>query len=222
MDVITEKSKPQALIDVRQMKDEEIHLFLQQHDPLFARVLKEVGILSFKTLLRPIYVALIGAVIGQKISYQAAKKIRGQLYTRIGTNFTPKMVDQLIHDHLESPSVFEPFVPKDKLEIMIRINSFLTKSCLNLQTVEDVWKLKAVHGIGDWTIKTTLLTSGLDFSVFPVEDYFLRKRVQRLFSSEYSSCGSGKSIPSVDETSRFVQRWGPYSGLYAWYLWRWF
>ena len=46
------------------------------------------------------YVALIGAVIGQVISFKKARKTRSNLYQRLGTSFTAKDVDELSDDEL--------------------------------------------------------------------------------------------------------------------------
>lgn len=180
---------------------------LMSIDPLFGEiVVKSVGPLDFASLLRPPYVALIGAIVGQKISYQSARVIRGKIYTALGTTFTREQFETW-----KDSSV----IPADKLEIITRVNEFLrTKSSDYLDREENIRSLMVIPNVKDWTVKVTLLVSGKNLDVFPSEDYFIRKRVQRLFGLP--------SIPSIGETEKIAERWAPYRGHFAWYLWRWF
>ena len=40
-----------------------------------------------------------------------------------------------------------------------------------------------VKGIGQWTVDNTLLVSMIDWDAFPLGDYFIKKRVQKLISA---------------------------------------
>ena len=181
---------------------------LTQVDPLFGEiVIKSVGPLDFTALMRPPYVALIGAIVGQKIPYQTAKQMRGKIYSALGNGFT--------REHFENWREVATIIPADKLAIITRVNDFLrTKSSDYLDTEANIRGLTVISGIKEWTVTVTLLVSGKNLDVFPSEDYFIRKRIQRLFGLT--------SIPSINETEKIAQRWAPYRGYFAWYLWRWF
>jgi 3-methyladenine DNA glycosylase/8-oxoguanine DNA glycosylase len=43
-------------------------------------------------------------------------------------------------------------------------------------------QLRCVKGIGSWTIETTILTSFLDWDIFPSGDLFIRKKIQKLYN----------------------------------------
>lgn len=169
-------------------------------DPAFQPVLNAVGRLDISSLQRPIYVALVGAILGQKISYAQAKSLRSGLYSAVGTNFQPQDLD----DWLKT-------LQSDKADIIRRLNEYLVNH--PLQTADDVRSLK-VQGIGPWTIATTLLVAGLDPDVFPSGDLFIQNRLQRLFQLP--------KRPTTKETELISQRWSPHRSTYAWYLWRWF
>jgi 3-methyladenine DNA glycosylase/8-oxoguanine DNA glycosylase len=100
--------------------------------------------------------------------------------------------------------------------IINNLNTFLKGQDGNyLQKIENIHNLKKhVTGIGDWTIDNALLISFQDEDIFPVGDYFLRKRIQKL---------NGLSkIPTMKETDNLTKRYAPCRSLFTLYLWRWF
>jgi 3-methyladenine DNA glycosylase/8-oxoguanine DNA glycosylase len=67
--------------------DTQIKEYLVRVDPMLQILFNAVPTVDFNSIIKPVYVALIGAILGQKISYKAAKALRGKLYIRCGTNF---------------------------------------------------------------------------------------------------------------------------------------
>lgn len=71
------------------MDSNQVHAALAQIDPHFGEVvMKSVGPLDWNNIFRTPYVALIGAIVGQRISYQHARSLRGMIFTALGTHFT--------------------------------------------------------------------------------------------------------------------------------------
>lgn len=182
---------------------------LYRIEPSFKRVLDDVGVLDIESLKRPVYVSLIGAILGQKISYHEAKKLRSHVFNVLGTNFT-------LNDYLGAEIAFITLIPHEKRSIINNLNTYLGgKPSSYLADVNNIILLKnQVLGIGDWTIENTLLVSGLDEDIFPAGDYFLRKRIQKLYNLD--------KIPSIKETEKIAKRYSPSRSQFAWYLWRWF
>lgn len=184
---------------------------LENKDPVLKTLFKSVGYLPlFSTNIsaynKPVYVALIGAIIGQLISFKQARKIRSNLYAVLGDNFTVKSIDDSSDTKLESFGI-----SKDKIRIIRDVNEYLDN--MNEITVKVLKDLKNnVSGIGEWTLQTVYLTSFLTekgLNVFPMKDVFIKKRIKELYG-----------ITKEKDIYSLTQKWKPYRGIVTWYLWR--
>ena len=185
----------------------EVKEYLCTVDPKL-RILFEAVELDLESLYRPPYVALIGAVVGQRIRYTEAKKIRGQIFQCLGTNFTPQDLLNLPERDRRKIGCNWELLDRVSREIVTRHGDSDSEGCL---TIADIRQLQDVPGIGPWTIENTLVTSFLDWDIFPEGDKFLESRIRKLYGQMTRS-----EIRSVTE------RWSPYRTLVTWYLWRWF
>jgi DNA-3-methyladenine glycosylase II len=194
------------VIDI--LTDPIIHNRLIEMDPSLTVIFSQVNSKSFKGLPKPPYVSLIGAVIGQIIRYSQAKQVRSKLYSLCGTDFDIGIITKLDSNHWDYIGL-----GPDKVIIINNLNNYIIKNkiILNKNGIE---KLKAVSGIGDWTIDTTILTSFLDWDIFPVGDLFIRKKIQKLYKLP--------KVPTISQTRKISDKWKPYRSVVAWYLWRWF
>lgn len=186
-------------------------------DPTFQPVIQAVGILQWNEILKPIYVSLCGAILGQRIRYTEARKLRKHVFENLGANYSHIEMTQWI-DNMAAIGNFRVSekckLPQDRIEIIRRMNEYLRgQSPDYLEKNENVWQLKCISGIGEWTIETALLSSGRDWDIFPTGDLFLQKRLQILY-------GLTKK-PNAEEVKAIVEKWKPNRGVYAWYLWRW-
>lgn len=164
---------------------------------------------KWEEIVKSPYVALIGAIIGQKISYTRARKIRGNVYQQFGINFTPVEIESASDTTFRQCGLSE-----NKVAIVRRVNSHLRSEKLKLTTSDEIRGLISITGIGPWTIKTVLLTSMLDLTVFPESDLFIKKKMRKLYNLDH--------LPTKGEIQEKVKLWNPYQGIVAWYLWRWF
>lgn len=170
-------------------------------DPILVPVFTEVDAGGFRLheVIKPPYVALVGAIIGQKISYTAARTLRGELYRRYGVHFTP---EQLVHQDLS-------WLGSTPAIIIRNVTRYILSNGVNLETMEGINALRSVPGIGEWTLQTTLLTCLMSWDIFPTGDVFIKARMKRLYG------------PDVDVV-QVSNRWAPYRSVVTWYLWRWF
>lgn len=175
--------------------------FVLSQDPILQRVFDTVDASGFKLheVLKQPYPALIGAIIGQKIRYTAAKQLRSQLYSQYGTNFTPQM---LYRRNLS-------FLGNVPATIIANVTDYIIRNAVNISTEAGLWSLTAVPGIGNWTIETTILTCLMNWNIFPTGDKFIKARMVRLYGKDYNE-------------AEIISRWNPYKSLVTWYLWRWF
>lgn len=175
--------------------------YLASIDPVLQQVFREVDVTGFQlhTVVKKPYTALIAAIIGQKITYKLAKQLRGQLYTRYGTNFTPQQIAKADLSFLGAAPV----------SIIRNVTQHILDNNIELMTEADIRSLATVSGIGSWTVDTTLLTCLMNWNLFPLGDKFLQARMKRLYS-KYSNYAVIR------------ERWAPYKSVVTWYLWCWF
>ena len=120
--------------------------------------------------------ALIGAIIGQKISYYSARKMRGDLYSRVGTEFGPEEVLVLDLSFLGQ-----------KEDTVRKVSLHIIDNDITLSSEEDIYSLECVLGVGKWTTQTTILTSMIHldsgYDIFPLGDKFIQKRMTKLYGN---------------------------------------
>lgn len=145
------------------------------------------------------YTALIGAIIGQKITYKNAKNLRSQLYSRFGSILLPMQIKDADLD----------FLGLMKANIVKDVTNYILINNIDLNTEKGLYSLMNVKGIGLWTIETTLLTCLMNWNLFPMGDKFLQTRMKRLY-------GNNCNINVI------IENWSPYKSIVTWYLWRWF
>lgn len=76
---------------------------LEKQDPVLKTLFAKVPSLNWSALRKSPYVALIGAIIGQRVSLPSARKSRRRLYLLLGgSDFTREQVDQLTDQQLQS------------------------------------------------------------------------------------------------------------------------
>src|SRR5579883_1366066 len=193
-------SRKETKILVLSFDAEEIKTKLVKKDPELKRIFDRVK-LDFKEIVRPPYVALVGAVIGQKIKYPLAKKIREALFTSLGTNFTPEDIKALPDSQL-----IKFGVSRAKIQIIRDASAFIEEKRLTLSTEEEIRSLTKVKGIKEWTVTNILLVTMANLNLFPPNDVWMERKIREIY---------GKTSLSV-----LLRRWSPYASIVAWHLWR--
>lgn len=174
--------------------------YLIDQDPKLKEIFDTIDASGFKlhTVIKEPYTALLGAIIGQKISYINARKLRGELYKRYSI-LTPFEIEK------EDLS----FLGINTARIIKDVTRYIIQNNVDLNTQEGIRTLTQVSGIGPWTIDTTLLTCLKNWDLFPEGDKFLQKRLERLYGRSY-------------DINEIIKKWAPYRSVVTWYLWRWF
>jgi DNA-3-methyladenine glycosylase II len=73
-------------------------------------------------------------------------------------------------------------------------------------------RISQVRGIGRWTVEMMLLFRLGRPNVLPVDDYGVRKGMQRLYKM--------RELPSKDAMRRRARKWEPWCSIASWYMWR--
>jgi 3-methyladenine DNA glycosylase/8-oxoguanine DNA glycosylase len=77
---------------------------------------------------------------------------------------------------------------------------------------EIVDRVSQVRGIGRWTVEMMLIFRLGRPNVLPVDDYGVRKGMQRLYKL--------RELPSKEAMRRRARKWEPWCSVASWYMWR--
>lgn len=77
---------------------------------------------------------------------------------------------------------------------------------------EIIEKISQVRGIGRWTVEMMLIFRLGRPNVLPVDDYGVRKGMQRLYKM--------RELPKKDAMWRRARKWEPWCSVASWYMWR--
>lgn len=77
---------------------------------------------------------------------------------------------------------------------------------------EIIERISQVRGIGRWTVEMMLLFRLGRPDVLPVDDYGVRKGMQRLYKM--------RELPNKEAMRRRARKWHPWCSIASWYMWR--
>jgi hypothetical protein len=77
---------------------------------------------------------------------------------------------------------------------------------------EIIERISQVRGIGRWTVEMMLIFRLGRPNVLPVDDYGVRKGMQRLYKL--------RELPNKAAMRRRARKWEPWSSVASWYMWR--
>lgn len=214
----------------------KIHNTLYTNFPNLRPILSAVGVLDFSKLMKTPYSALIGIIVGQKITYKRAKELRKHIYENmeIAQKELGHKVDGACFTLIHINHMKDNLCKLENWSIIERVNTFLlTKSADylskdNPQIKENILSLDCIKGIGPWTIQSTILCSLLDdfdssldlCDIFPANDKFLQNAIIRLHNITPGNSKINKI--SLSDVKKISEAWSPYRGIITWYFWRWF
>jgi 3-methyladenine DNA glycosylase/8-oxoguanine DNA glycosylase len=88
-----------------------------------------------------------------------------------------------------------------------------TKRALARMSDEEIIeRISQVRGIGRWTVEMMLIFRLGRPNVLPVDDYGVRKGMQRLYKL--------RELPNKAAMRRRARKWEPWSSVASWYMWR--
>lgn len=173
-------------------------------DPIMKDLVNRYGATGIHA--RPLFPALIRAVVAQQISTKAAKTIRERL--RDNTAFVPQKLLELRLDQLKSFGL-----PARKANTLFEIAKLAIEGAFSdLVTLSDdevVRRLEGIHGIGKWTGQMFLMFALGRPDVWPLSDGGLRK-----------ACEAVYSLRDTAALTTLGNRFRPVRSHAAWYLLR--
>lgn len=156
---------------------------------------------------------LCEAIIGQQLSTKAASTITERfkaLFPR--KKATPKKVLEMASEEIRSCGISNSKVSFIKdLAAHVLADKLIFDEFHKLSDDDIKTKLKAVKGIGDWTVEMFLMFTLGREDVFSYGDLGLRKAVQKLYNL--------KELPDKRMLEFITNKWAPYRTYAARVLW---
>jgi adenine-specific DNA-methyltransferase len=156
---------------------------------------------------------LVDAIIGQQLSKNAADTIIRRFRNLFASERpTPKQILSI-----QKQKVIDSGISQRKYDYIFDLAQKIESKHLQLSQLhqeDDVTirlMLKAVKGIGDWTVDMYLLFGLARLNVFPVHDLALRKTMSTIYGLEVNDLEGAKQI---------AQNWEPYRSIASWYLYK--
>ena len=183
-------------------RDKHLRSIIDQygHPPVWTRTS------SFQTLIH--------IILEQQVSLASAKAALNKLKERIGT-ITPQKVLALSDEELRACYFSRQKMTYAKCLAQAMISKQI--SLKKLSTLEDVevrQQLKAIKGIGDWTVDVYLLFALQRTDVFPLGDLAMVSALKEV-----------KQLPTEtkqEELLKLSEPWKPYRSIAAMLLWHYY
>jgi len=188
-------------------------LHLQKSDPVFKRLLKEVGPFTAKAK-RDRFGTLTNSIISQQISVAAAATIRARLLDSFAPDpLSPARILSLNTDQLRELGISHQKASYI-LDLANKVNSGVVRLG-KIQLKDDeavIEELVQVKGIGRWTAQMFMMFSLGRLNVLPVDDLGIKNAIKTHYQLD--------ELPDKPTIEKIAQPWRPYATIACWYLWR--
>jgi DNA-3-methyladenine glycosylase II len=185
---------------------------LAKLDADFARIEREAGPLPWRTREAG-FAGLLGAIVGQQISNQAAAAIWRRLAALPGC-LTPSSFQALSDEDLRGAGLSRPKIVHARAVAAAFSSGVLAEAALAaLDDDAAVAVISSVRGLGVWSAEIYLLFALQRPDVFPAGDLALQAALADLKGLA--------ARPSAKAIRQIAVAWAPYRALAARLLWHW-
>lgn len=181
------------------MRPSEATLARLRTDPVLERLLRD-GPEPMHRSTGDVFFDLLSCVIEQQIHYRSTKKIFARLLARAGVEH----VSPETFPHFEEVALPHVKLSLRKQETLVALVDFFKTHALPWHTLTDAEVAKhlgGIPGIGRWTIDMILLYTLERPTIFPADDYHLKRIMTALYGL---SAGSGLRTEMKD----IARSWG--------------
>lgn len=184
--------------------------YLCQKDKRLAKVIRQIGPLSYRPHRDNPFPYFIHEIIEQMLSTKASVRIYGRLETLCGGRVTPDGIAGLSLEEIRSigTSATKAACIK-RFSESVRTKEIDWERLSQLEEEAIVKELTKIKGIGMWTAKMYLIFTLDKPDVLPYEDGAFRQSYQWLYKTD------DLSRASIEKKCR---KWKPYSSIAARYL----
>jgi 3-methyladenine DNA glycosylase/8-oxoguanine DNA glycosylase len=203
--------------------DDDLSVFRREfaHDPLIGRSIRERPWLRSRRRPEP-FEALAWAICEQLIEFERAAAIQRRIVAAMGPRWAAwEGCERPLRD-VPSPVAFAGVAPAllesfdlagGRARLLVRVAREVIAGRLDLYDADHQrsWRrLRAVPGIGPWTVEMLALNGQGRFDQLPAGDVGLLKYVGRKLSG-----GDPRARAQEDDVRSFFARYGPWQGLAA-------
>lgn len=194
----------------------EAHRHLCAADPKLAALIEQVGPCTMQIPHEfSIFYSLARSIVYQQLAGAAASAIMGRVEALFPKGrMTPKNLLAMDEEKLRAAGL-----SRNKLIALRDLagkcvdGTVPTKAALHRMDDEEIIeRISQVRGIGRWTVEMMLIFRLGRPNVLPVDDYGVRKGMQRLYRM--------RELPKKDAMRRRARKWEPWCSVASWYMWR--
>ena len=203
--------------------------YLRQCDPILAAAIERVeqhfgaldevpdavaDAVADAATSRDHFVALCDIVVGQQLSTQVARAIRGRVAAHFGTDFNAQKVAATPHETLRTLGLSGA-----KARTMHALAAHVIEGNLQIAELEKLSdeeiarEIVAVKGLGPWSADMFLMFHLGRPDILPVGDLGIREAARRIYDLP--------ERPNAAELTQIAEKWRPHRTLACRYLWRW-
>jgi len=163
---------------------------------------------------KPIYEALMRAILFQQLSGKAASTIRDRLYALFPEHPYPPHEKLMLLTTEEFRAVG---VSRQKAgylqDLAAKAPTIPTQEELHTMSDEEiVGRLIVIKGVGKWSVEMLLMFTLGRLDVLPVDDMGVQEGMRRFFALDHR--------PKKKEMEELAENWRPYRSIASWYMWR--
>jgi DNA-3-methyladenine glycosylase II len=189
---------------------------LSAADPKLASLIAQAGPCTIEIPHHfSIFYSLARSIVYQQLAGAAAAAILGRVEALFPKGrMTPKNLLQMEEATLRAAGLSQnKLLALRDLAAKCLDGTVPTKRALARMADEEIIeRISQVRGIGRWTVEMLLLFRLGRPNVLPVDDYGVRKGMQRLYKL--------RELPNKDAMRRRARKWEPWCSVASWYMWR--
>jgi DNA-3-methyladenine glycosylase II len=189
---------------------------LSAADPKLAALIAQVGPCTMQIPHHfSIFYSLARSIVYQQLAGAAASAIMGRVEALFPKgSMTPKNLLAMDEAILRAAGLSQnKFAALRDLAAKCLDGTVPTKRALaRMEDEEIITRISQVRGIGRWTVEMMLIFRLGRPNVLPVDDYGVRKGMQRLYRM--------RELPKKEAMRRKARKWEPWCSVASWYMWR--
>jgi 3-methyladenine DNA glycosylase/8-oxoguanine DNA glycosylase len=194
----------------------EAEQHLTASDARLAELMAQAGPCGIRPPKRfPVFPALASSIVYQQLAGSAAAAILGRVQALFPRRqMTPARLLELDETLLRGAGLSAAkLVALRDLAAKCLDGTVPTAAAMGRMDDEEIIeRVSQVRGIGRWTVEMMLIFDLGRPNVLPVDDYGVRKGMQRLYRM--------RELPDKHRMRRQARKWHPWCSVASWYMWR--
>lgn len=160
-----------------------------------------------------LFVYLCKSIISQQLSTKAAKTIFERWLSNFKKQATPNLVLKLTDEQFQNCGV-----SRQKRSYIRNIAQYWKTNKKWIENIKEedneniIKELTNIKGVGEWTVQMLLMFALFRLDVFPIKDLGIQKGLKKIYRLSLND--------SKIKFQKVQAKWGNYSTIACWYLWR--